>query len=70
MQEEKMTTDRLSELEAIIDRKRRSLCVIGRALYEIRENRLYQLLGFKTFEACVKDRWSMGKSNAYRFIEA
>ncbi|AOY57275.1 conserved uncharacterized protein [Desulfococcus multivorans] len=70
MQKEKMTADRLSELEAIIDRNRRSFYVIGKALYEIRENRLYRLLGFKTFEAYVKDRWSMGKSHAHRFIEA
>jgi hypothetical protein len=70
MQEEKMTADRLSELEAIIDRKRRSLCVIGKALYEIRENRLYKLLCFNTFEAYAKQRWSIGKSHAYRLIEA
>jgi len=65
-----VTTDRLSELEAVIDRNRRSFYVIGKALYEIRENRLYKLLCFNTFEAYAKQRWSIGKSHAYRLIEA
>ncbi len=65
-----MTADRLSELEAVIDRNRRSFYVIGKALHEIRENRLYKLVCFNTFEAYAKQRWSIGKSHAYRLIEA
>lgn len=65
-----MTADRLSELEAVIDHNRRSFYVIGKALYEIRENRLYKLLFFNTFEAYARKRWAIGKSHAYRLIEA
>jgi hypothetical protein len=70
MQGDKMTADRLSELEAVIDHNRRSFYVIGKALYEIRENRLYKLLFFNTFEAYARKRWAIGKSHAYRLIEA
>lgn len=62
--------NRLSALEAIIDQNRRSFYVIGKALYEIRENRLYKVPLFDTFEAYARKRWTMGKSHAYRLIEA
>jgi len=65
-----MSAKRLSELETVIDHNRRSFYVIGKALYEIRENRLYKFICFNTFAAYAKKRWAMGKSHAYRLIEA
>ena len=65
-----MQKERLTALENIINKNRRSFYVIGKALREIRDDRLYRFLLFKTFEAYTRARWEIGKSQAYRLIEA
>ena len=62
--------ERLTTLEKVIYKNRRSFYAIGKALKEIRDDRLYRFLLFKTFEAYTRARWEIGKSQAYRLIEA
>ena len=62
--------DQLSHLETIIAKHKGNFCDIGRALNEIRENQLYKLALFETFEAYTKVRWDMGRSQAYRLIKS
>jgi len=61
---------RLNALEEVIDSRRRSFYEIGKALREIRDERLYLELVYKSFEQYLKKRWDMGRSHAYRLIEA
>jgi len=63
-----MQKERLTTLEKVIDKNRRSFYEIGKALKEIRDDRLYRFLLFKTFEAYTRVRWEIGKSQAYRLI--
>ena len=65
-----MQHDRLTHLENLIARNQCHFHKIGKALKEIRDSRLYKLILFETFEAYTKARWDMGKSNAYRLIQA
>ena len=62
--------NRLMQLEEMIESERRYFYKIGKALKEIRDERLYRQLLFESFEAYLKDRWDMSKSHAYRLIEA
>jgi hypothetical protein len=62
--------NRLMQLEAVIESEQRCFYKIGKALKEIRDERLYRQLLFECFEAYLKDRWDMSKSHAYRLIEA
>ncbi|WP_300674803.1 DNA methylase [Desulfoluna sp.] len=61
---------RLTDLEGDIHKNRRSFYAIGIALREIRDDRLYRVLLFQTFETYTRARWEIGKSQAYRLIEA
>lgn len=61
---------RLAHLEAVIKKYRRDFYAVGKALKEIRDNRHYHSLSFKNFESYVRVRWDMGRSHAYRLIEA
>lgn len=61
---------RLLDLERIIDTERRCFYKFGKAFKEIRDNRLYRELLFNTFEAYLKKRWDMSRSQAYRLIDA
>ena len=61
---------RLAHLEAVIGKYRQDFCSVGKALKEIRDGRYYHNLSFKSFESYVKVRWDMGRSHAYRLIEA
>ncbi len=65
-----MENDRLILLENTIARGQEHFYEVGRALKEIRDNRLYKLALFETFEAYVKARWDMGRAQAYRLIKA
>jgi len=65
-----MQKERLTTLEKVIDKNRRSFYEIGKAFKEICDDRLYRFLLFKTFEAYTRARWEIGKSQAYRLIEA
>lgn len=61
---------RLIELETLIESEQRSFYKIGKALKQIRDERLYRDLLFDSFEAYLKSRWDMSRSQAYRLIEA
>ncbi len=65
-----MKQDRLTHLENLIARNQCHFHKIGKALKEIKDSRLYKLVLFETFEAYTKARWDMGKSHAYRLIQA
>ena len=62
--------DQLSNLESIIESNQRNFYAVGKALKEIRDNRLYRDQGFYLFERYTKIRWDMGKSHTYRLIDA
>lgn len=61
---------RLDCLESVIKKYRQDFYSVGKALKEIRDGRYYHKLSFKSFESYVKVRWDMGRSHAYRLIEA
>lgn len=65
-----MQQDRLTHLENIIAGNQRRFYEIGKALKEIRDSRLYKLTLFETFEAYARSRWDIGRSQAYRLIDA
>ena len=56
------------ELETLIAHNQERFCQIGRALKEIRDGRLYKQALFETFEAYIRARWDIGRSQAYRLI--
>ncbi len=62
--------NRLTVLESMIETKMRNFHQIGSALKEIRDARLYLRLGFSGFNNYIRSRWDMGKSQAYRLIDA
>ena len=61
---------RLSQLESVIKKYRQDFYAVGKALREIRDGRHYHKLAFKSFDSYVRLRWDMGRSHAYRLIEA
>lgn len=65
-----MQQDRLTHLENIIAGNQRRFYEIGKALKEIRDSRLYKLTFYTTFEAYIRARWDIGRSQAYRLINA
>jgi hypothetical protein len=62
--------NRLLHLETLIETERRCFYKIGKALKEVRDDRLYRELLFDSFESYLKQRWDMSKSQAYRLIDA
>jgi hypothetical protein len=62
--------NRLLHLETIIETERRCFYKIGKALKEVRDERLYRQLLFDSFEIYLKQRWDMSRSHGYRLIEA
>lgn len=65
-----LSDKRLENLESVIKKYRQDFYSVGKALKEIRDDRCYHKLSFNTFENYVKVRWDMGRSHAYRLIEA
>ena len=65
-----MEQARLTRLENLIARNQCRFHEIGKALKEIKDSRLYKLNLFDSFETYTRARWDMGKSQAYRLIEA
>jgi hypothetical protein len=61
---------RLAQLEAVIKKYRQDFYSVGKALKEIRDGRHYHKLSFKSFESYLRIRWDLGRSHAYRLIEA
>jgi hypothetical protein len=68
--EEPSSPNRLTELESMIEANLRDFYEIGSALKEIRDARLYLRSGFSRFADYIRSRWDMGKSQAYRLIDA
>lgn len=62
--------NRLLHLESIIKSGQGGFYQIGKALREVRDERLYRKLLFDSFDGYLKNRWDMGRSQAYRLIEA
>jgi len=60
---------RLFVLEQTIEAGMTSFVLVGEALLEVRDSRLYRM-NYPTFEAYCKGRWSFGSARAYRLIEA
>jgi len=60
---------RLTRLESLISRNQEHFCETGLALKEIRDNRLYKLALFDTFEAYARARWDISRAHAYRLIQ-
>lgn len=60
--------EQLARLESLISRNQEHFCEAGRALKEIRDNRLYKLALFDTFEAYARARWDISRAHAYRLI--
>ena len=59
----------LACLESLISRNQEHFCETGRALKEIRDNRLYRLALFDTFEAYARARWDISRAHTYRLIK-
>lgn len=60
---------RLEQLEATIERGRKTFVEVGLALAEIRDARLYRP-AYATFEDYCRERWNWSRSYAHRIIEA
>ena len=60
--------EQLARLESLISCNQERFCETGRALKEIRDNRLYKLALFDTFEAYARARWDISRAHAYRLI--
>ena len=59
----------LAQLESLISSNQEHFCETGLALKEIRDNRLYKLALFDTFEAYTRARWDISRAHAYRLIQ-
>ncbi len=60
---------RLQELEFIVEHGLQTFYEVGKALEEIREQKLYRET-HKTFEAYCQEKWGITKRRAYQFIDA
>jgi hypothetical protein len=60
---------RLAELEAVVERGLDTFAEVGRALLEIRDERLYRET-HGTFEAYLRQRWGMSRRRGYQLIDA
>ncbi|WP_062147238.1 hypothetical protein [Beggiatoa leptomitoformis] len=61
---------RLEELETTIAKELKAFYRVGNALAEIRDNRLYKLKGYKSFDAYCVEEWEMHRQHAHRLINA
>src|SRR5580692_9049278 len=62
---------RLAERELTIERNLPNYQEIGEALYDIREERLYRVKGFRTFEDYCRHRWGWkSRQVAYNYVAA
>ncbi|MCU0541041.1 MAG: MICOS complex subunit MIC60 [Oscillatoriaceae cyanobacterium Prado104] len=60
---------RLQELESIVKHGLQTFYEVGKALDEIREQRLYRET-HKSFESYCRDKWDIARQTAHRFIAA
>src|SRR5512139_3559133 len=64
-----VTTRRIIELEKIIEQGQQTFIEVGRALMEIRDQRLYRGT-HATFEAYCRERWGWTRDYADKHIDA
>src|SRR5258708_38433372 len=62
-------TEQLAKYEGTIRQGLKVFWQVGLALLAIRDSKLYRA-EFKSFEAYCAARWDMGKSHAYRLMDA
>jgi site-specific DNA-methyltransferase (adenine-specific) len=62
-------SDRLVALEATIAEGLAHFVQVGSALMEIRDARLYQERGYRTFEDYADQQWGMSRPRAYQLID-
>src|ERR1035438_803820 len=62
-------TDRLKELESVIERGRKTFIEVGYALAEIRDRRLYRQT-HATFEAYCSEQWGWTRQRSYQLMNA
>ncbi len=62
--------EQLEALEQIIDANIKAFYEVGRALKEIRDQKLYKLLGYSRFEDYCVERWDMHQGHARRLQAA
>lgn len=60
---------RLMYCETIIEKGFNTFVEVGKALFEIRNNKLYRY-AFSTFESYCKDRWQLKRQRAYELMDA
>src|SRR5262245_42800910 len=63
----KSETGALAELEAVVEKGKRSFVEVGSALAEIRDHRLYRAT-HKTFEDYCRERWGWNRAHANQII--
>ncbi len=59
----------LSRLESIIEKNLKSFYEVGKALTEIRDQRLYREK-YETFQEYCKSQWDISRPRAYQIIKA
>lgn len=62
-------SERLADLEAVVRSGLDTFVIVGRALAEIRDARLYRA-SHGTFESYCEQQWSLSRPRAYQLIEA
>lgn len=60
---------RLSSLETVIDKGRKTWIAAGEALLEIRDSKLYRQ-AFKTFEDYCQEKWGWTRKRAYELMQS
>jgi len=60
----------LTQLENVIEQGKAAFLAVGAALMEIQERRLYEEVGFLTFEDYCRDRHGFSRQQGYRLIDA
>lgn len=65
----KVETKRLQELEGVIEENFRGFVLVGMALAEIRDKRLYRR-SHKTFEEYCNNIWDVSRPRAYQLIDS
>jgi hypothetical protein len=64
------TPSRLTELENEIREGLATYQSVGKALDEIKADKLYKKLGFKNFKTYLLERWGISRAHAYRLMAA
>ena len=70
VEQEAVVSERLSELESVIEHGLKTYVEVGKALDEIREGKLYRQQGFGTFEEYCEKRWGWTRQHGYLVIRA